>query len=287
MTHYFDTSFKMNHHYQRASFSLIDNLIAILFVNFIHKGFINDDQNNFMSSLELLIYLIVIPLIISIFQYYKLSSMTLIGKYRLVKSDNSELSFFNFYFRNFFKLPIVFGYVFIPLLWIIFPLLKYENKDLTPFDEIFKTKIIVTDKDKSSKRKTTFGIERNFKLNTNRISLLLISYKQSTFTNFKTLKQYLINNWSKPRILAIYILWVSIHFFLLLFSEKYTINNDNVLYYYRKGIDNWSTNETLFFPFERCKEYIYLGVYDRTEFITYCLIPIVIYFAFFLWKKKQ
>lgn len=73
------------------------------------------------------------------------------------------------------------------------------------------------------------------------------------------------------RMKAIYLVWIFIQLILLLSGNSY----------------GWQ-NKSYFYPFEYGKLSIEgIGVYDYSEFIFYCIAPLLIYFVIKLWNKKD
>jgi len=75
------------------------------------------------------------------------------------------------------------------------------------------------------------------------------------------------------KVIAIYLIWVLIHFLLFLFRTSYAISYGPPRFYPFTKIYHWDT----FFDY---------NFYDYTEFMVYSIAPILIYYAITFWNKK-
>jgi hypothetical protein len=274
----------MERHILRATLTIIDYiLVGILLNNAIEfSKMILDKSFNleFIPGIEIYFYLYC-PVIIALLQKFNFSSLGLINNEKLVRSNGKNVTLVELFIRALIK-PFLIGlYVAVPIFWILYPLLKFFDSANTPFDNIFGTTVVKIERvnPKNNFFKTIFP--KTFQSN-----FFLIYHKTKTWCVELWLKFHAARqkpNFEK-KLLSIYIIWISIHFILFLFSQKLTLKDDK-LYLFVEGIDHFSVNKYLFFPFETCRGDYVSGVYDESEFIIYTLIPVVIYISIKLWKN--
>lgn len=117
----------------------IDYILAI-FITFAISAFFN---NNLKIDLELIAYFIFI-FILTIMQFYNFSSLGMIYKNQLVKSNGGKINFIVLYFRNLIKSLLIVLFVFTsPISLIIYPFhMSWSEIKETSIDGIFKTKVV-------------------------------------------------------------------------------------------------------------------------------------------------
>jgi hypothetical protein len=206
--------------------------------------------------------------------------MGIFGKEHLVFSDGKKITFYYLLLRNIIKPITIILYISVlPLFWILFPLNLDFGFKITPFDNLFGT--------------------RTKKLEQHNNSIFLINKINSIFQKFKNSISYFFkshknsikisNNFeiTKSKTFALYLIWFFLHFFLLIFSGKRTINSFGEIIIKLRGEYQYTTNQDLFFPLDRCEGNLLHGVYDYSEFLFYTLIPVVLYFVNKLWKNNS
>lgn len=235
-----------------------------------------------IDGVQELIRYISVTVAISIFQFFNISSIGIIGKSQIVKSNGDVLGIVSLIIRNTLKPIILALWLFIPILWIFFPILKYMNdsEQLSPFDELFDTQV----KPLPTKSSTINTNNYNFNLD-KKISYFINHFK----IRIKITKDFLLSTFNDRRkLISLYFIWFSIHMFLYYKASLFYYNGDNL--YIMSTQDKYykvSTNSILFFPFDRCKGYWIDGVYDKSEFMVYTITPILIYFAIKFWKSSN
>lgn len=274
----------MNNQLTRALWTVFDLVVAGIVVNYlIHlTSTILDRYFNlqFIPGIEIYFYLYC-PIIIAVLQKFNFSSLGVFAREKLIKQSGENVSLGALFIRTTLKPLIVLIWMGFPLMWILFPLLKYSDSKNTPFDDLFNTTTVRISQDisKNNFLKTFFSKIPLFNFSKSYIEVKTYLTKlQLKFSDARKKPGF------EKKLLAIYIIWVFMHSILLLISQKLTFKNDN-LYIFQEGVDHISVNEYLFFPFDTCRGDYLSGVYDESELFIYTITPIVFYFSARLWKN--
>jgi hypothetical protein len=240
-------------------------ILSVLF------GFSFDYLSFFISEgwSMIICFIVIYVILYSFIQFKNFGSLYLISKKRIVKNDGSDLTFNNFLQRTIAKILVVFGYTFL-ISFILFPPLTYFDRGLTPVDNVFGTV------EKSNDRKSNNSNNRSFQLIIDRFRNKLLSL---------SMKKYISEN-NKSKLIAFYLAWFFLHFFFYIFSGKRTINSFGEVVINLSGEYQYTTNEDLFFPLDRCNGELLNGVYDYSEFLLYTLVPVIIYFVIKLFRNQ-
>ena len=260
----------MSNQYIRALYTVADYLVLLLLNSFVYNN---------SSFMNFAVFFIFFPILITVLQFYNCTSMGLFGSEYLILLDGRKMKFNSLLLRNIIKPIIILLYMSIlPLFWILYPLNLSWGLNSTPFDKLFGTRTSKIPQNTTlnfliSKKNLIF---EKFLLS---ITNFFASYNDShkTSTNLQIVKS---------RILALYLIWFFIHFYLYIFSGKRTINSYCEVIVKLRGEYQYTTNQDLFFPLDRCDGNILHGVYDYSEFLFYTITPVLLYFVIKLWKNN-